>query len=564
MVGPERHSGVWLRRARVCALFVGLTAVMTWPSVLRLATHSVEHQDIFFNMWRIEWVRHALLTSPRDLFNGNQFYPERGVLAYSDAMMVESLIALPLLSVGLPAMLVHNLLLLGVIAASGIGMFVLARYLWGNTHAAIIAGLIFAFAPYRFSHFMHMELQWAVWMPWAFWAMQRTLDTGALRYGLLTGLFMTLQLMSSIYYGLFLAMILAAVAGIQAIAMRRRALRGVVALGAGAVVLAVTAWVYSGPYRQASARVGLRTIKEMREYSAVPSSYLRVPEANRMYGTRRAGDTEVSLYPGIVPVVLGLIGLVAMRPKRTTLAYAAGLALAIDFSLGINGLLYPHLQYHVTLFKGLRAPSRASILFLLCLAVLAARAAAAIFSAHPRLEADALRHGDRGADPRRILVGADAPDPVSAQRPALRLPGEAPGRQRTRAARSTSRHAPLPGCALSLQLDSSLEDAGQRLQRVLPADRTSGGSSTSAPSRRLKRSNSYTTTTSATSSSTKSGICDPAEGVRTVEDTCPARGQTARKDGRRVVSGDADRRGNVEPVAGGRQVGGPAVHPTFC
>ena len=226
MVGPERHSGVWLRRAGVCALFVGLTAVMTWPSVLHLATHSVEHQDIFFNLWRIEWVRHALLTSPGDLFNGNQFYPERGVLAYSDAMMVESLIALPLLSAGLPAMLVHNLLLLGVIAASGIGMFVLARYLWGSTHAAIVAGLIFAFAPYRFSHFMHMELQWAVWMPWAFWAMQRTLDTGALRYGLLTGLFMTLQLTSSIYYGLFLAVILTTIAAIQAGAMGRRAGRG--------------------------------------------------------------------------------------------------------------------------------------------------------------------------------------------------------------------------------------------------------------------------------------------------------------------------------------------------
>ena len=215
VVGPERHSGVWLRRAGVCALFVGLTAVMTWPSVLHLATHSVEHHDIFFNLWRMEWVRHALLTSPGDLFNGNQFYPERGVLAYSDAMLVESIIALPLLSAGLPPMLVHNLLLLGAIAASGVGMFVLARYLWSSTHAAIVAGLIFAFAPYRFSHFMHMELQWAVWMPWAFWALQRTFATGSLRYGLLTGVFMALQLMSSIYYGLFLAVILATVAALQ-------------------------------------------------------------------------------------------------------------------------------------------------------------------------------------------------------------------------------------------------------------------------------------------------------------------------------------------------------------
>ena len=118
-------------------------------------------------------------------------------------------------------------------------------------------------------------------------------------------------------------------------------------------------------------------------------------------------------------MALGLIALVAMRPTRITLAYAAGLALAVDFSLGINGLLYPHLQYHVAFFKGLRAPSRASILFLLCLAVLAARAAAAIFARIPAVEADALRHGDRGADPRRILVGADAADPVSTPRLAL-------------------------------------------------------------------------------------------------------------------------------------------------
>jgi hypothetical protein len=356
---------------------------MTWPSVLHLPTHSVEHHDIFFNLWRMEWVRHALLTSPRDLFNGNQFYPEQGVLAYSDAMMVESLIALPLLSIGLPPMLVHNLLLLGVIAASGIGLFVLARYLWGNTYGAIVAGLIFAFAPYRFSHFMHMELQWAVWMPWAFWAMQRTLDTGALRYGLLTGLFMTLQLTSSIYYGLFLAVILSVIGAIQAAAMGRRAVRALAALAAGAVILAATAWVYSGPYREASARVGLRSTMEMRRYSAEPSSYFSVDESNRLLGRWRAGGTELNLYPGIVPMALGLIALVAMRPSRITLAYAAGLVLAVDFSFGINGLLYPHLQYHVGLFKGLRAPSRASILFLLCLGVLAARATTTILARLP-------------------------------------------------------------------------------------------------------------------------------------------------------------------------------------
>jgi hypothetical protein len=379
----EQPRAIWLQRARVWALFIGLTAMMTWPSVLHLASRSVEHQDIFFNIWRMEWVRHALTTAPRDLFNGNQFYPETGVLAYSDAMLVESLIALPLLAIGLPSILVHNLLLLGVIAASGIGMFVLARHLWGNTAAAVVGGLIFAFAPYRFSHFMHMELQWAVWMPWAFWAMQRTLETGSPRFGLLTGLFMALQMTSSIYYGLFLAVVLAVVGGVQLIAMGRRAVRPVAALAAGAVILAATAWVYSAPYRAASARVGLRSEEEISKYSATPSSYLLVPEGNRIHGRWRAGSTELNLYPGLVPVALALFALVAMRPTRTTIAYTAGLALAFDISLGVNGLIYPYLNTHVGVFRGLRAPSRASILFLLCLGVLAARAAATLLARIP-------------------------------------------------------------------------------------------------------------------------------------------------------------------------------------
>src|SRR5215218_6231879 len=148
----QPRSGTWLRRARIWALFIALTAAMTWPSVVHLASYSVEHQEIFFNLWRLRWVHHALLTAPTELFNGNQFYPEKGVLAYSDAMLVESLIAFPLLSLGLAPLLVHNLLLLGAIAASGIGMFAFARRMWGSDAAAVIAGLVFAFAPYRFSH----------------------------------------------------------------------------------------------------------------------------------------------------------------------------------------------------------------------------------------------------------------------------------------------------------------------------------------------------------------------------------------------------------------------------
>jgi hypothetical protein len=62
-----------------------------------------------------------------------------------------------------------------------------------------------------------------------------------------------------------------------------------------------------------------------------------------------------------------------------------GLLLAFDLSLGLNGIVYSWLYEHVGVFKGLRAPARASIFVLMFLAVLAARGGAAIFRALPRL-----------------------------------------------------------------------------------------------------------------------------------------------------------------------------------
>ena len=366
----------WLRRVCIAALFTLLTVVMTWPMARVLGSRSVEHHDVFFNVWRLAWIQHALATSSV-LFDGNQFYPERQVLAYSDAMLVEGLIAAPLFAAGLKPLLIHNLMLLGAIAASGVGMFTLARYLSRSTGAAIVAGLVFAFAPYRFGHIMHMELQWTMWIPWAFWAMQRTLETGRLRFGLLTGAFLALQIGSSIYYGIFLAILLTVAGAVQLVrAAPSQRLKTIGVFAAGALVAASVAIPYSKPYRDATGRVGIRAIPEILMHSAKPSDYLLVSEGNLLYGPAHAAPAELALFPGYVALVLALVAVVAIRPSAVMFSYVIGLLLAFDLSLGLNGIVYPVLHEHVGVFKGLRAPARASIFFLMFLAALAARGCA--------------------------------------------------------------------------------------------------------------------------------------------------------------------------------------------
>ena len=203
--GPRRRlleRALWA--AGVVAGFAVLTAVMTYPQV-RLMTDgvSLNQGDPLFSTWRLAWVAHQLPRDPLNLFNANIFYPERGTLALSDAMLVPALMAAPLLWAGVPKLVVYNIMLLSGFALSGAAMFLLVRSLTGRSGAALIAGFTFAFLPFRDMHYAHLELQIAQWMPLCLWALHRTVTHGRIRDGLLTGLFLALQCLSSCTTGSF-------------------------------------------------------------------------------------------------------------------------------------------------------------------------------------------------------------------------------------------------------------------------------------------------------------------------------------------------------------------------
>jgi hypothetical protein len=364
-----------VQRLALAGLFILLTAAATWPQVRHLGTHATPHQDVFFNMWRLEWFAHALASSPTHLFDANIFYPQSRTLAYSDAMPLEGIVAAPMLWAGMRPVLVHNLLLLGAIGGSGLAMFVLARYLTGSRMAGVLAGIVFAFAPYRFEHIMHMELQWAMWTPLAFLALHRTLDTGRWRYGIATGACVALQMLSSIYYGIFLATLIGV--GALLFLMRDREVpmsRAIFPLAAGAVLAAAVSAAYAIPYLRVHDRVGDRPANEVAEYSARPSSYLAAPPGNWLYG-RTAGPrngAERRLFPGVIPVFLAIVGLLLRTPSRRALVYLLLLATAFEASLGLGGYAYSFLHEHVPAYRGLRASARLGIFVLMFLAVLAA------------------------------------------------------------------------------------------------------------------------------------------------------------------------------------------------
>lgn len=365
-----RRTG--LTWAGVTLLFAGLTAAMTWPMVRHAGSLAPTHQDVYFNMWRLRWFAHALSTSPTHLFQANIFFPEPDTLAYSDAMLLEGLVAAPFNR--LNPVLVHNVMMLAPIALSGVALAALCRYLTSSLGAGLVAGVAFAFAPFRFEHIMHMELQWTMWMPLAFLALHRLFDRGRWRDGLALGGLLALQMLSCIYYGLFLATLLGAAAALLLAVDRRVTWRRLLPPLAAALALAtLISVIYALPYRRVHALVGDRPLEEVHAFSAQPTNYLTVPEGNWLYGNPgRPGRGERRLFPGSLVVLLAIAGLMLRRPSTPTIMYLLLLAMAFDLSLGYSGLLYPVLWRVAPPFRSLRALARLDIFVVMFLAVLAA------------------------------------------------------------------------------------------------------------------------------------------------------------------------------------------------
>ena len=370
-------------------LFSLLTAIMTYPQILHMPDGVHDDGDPLLNAWALAWVAHQLPRAPAHLFDANTFYPERNTLAYSETMIVPALIVAPLHWLGVGPILVHNLIFLSGFALSGVGLALLVRRLTGNMGAAILAGIVFAFPPYRIDHYPHVQLQQTQFIPLALWAFHRLLDFGRLRDGALLGLFVAGQMLSGMYYGIFLIPYMAVVCGTMLIVTRTLSRKRIVALLIAGAIAVVAMIPVARAHLGARAVVGERNRTAVADGSATWRNYLAPSEMNALYGKvfARFMQPERRLFPGFVAVALAIVG-VWPPLNAARLAYGLGLLLAFDVSLGFNGLLYPALYDYFLPFRALRVPARMGLIVGFSLAVLAgygaARLAASLRSAWAR------------------------------------------------------------------------------------------------------------------------------------------------------------------------------------
>jgi hypothetical protein len=357
--------------AGATAFFVALVALAVYRQVV-FPFGVPDYGDPLFSTWRLAWVARTIVRDPLHLFDANIFYPEPNTLALSDSIIVPSLFAAPLFWMGIPRLIVYQLVFASALVASGTTVFVFVRRLTGSRAAALVSGSIFVLYPFRFEHYSHLELQMTMWMPIGLVLLHRLLRTGRARAGAALGLIVGVQTLSSLYFGLYFAVYLGFVFGGLTIVMTDRLWRAWVrSVAVAGLVAALVVAPLAPPYLTNRSRIGERDRRENRAYSATASDYLAPHERSALYGSRlENGPAERSLFPGIVPVVLTAVALVP--PLSTvTAAYGTALLLSFDASLGFNRSVYPVLYDVLLPFRALRVPARFSVLVGLSLAILA-------------------------------------------------------------------------------------------------------------------------------------------------------------------------------------------------
>ncbi len=307
----------FVREILVILAFCGFTSLLTWPYVTRLRDVVVDTGDPYLLTWILWWDYHQTFTDPLHLFHANVFYPLKYTLAFSENSYGIAVLFFPLYALGLTPLTVHAIAMFFGFALCGYGAFRLGRTLTGLTAVGWIAGIVFAFVPYRFNQMSQVAYLFSPWIPLVFEAFVLFVRERSRKRAAWLGFAFFMNGLTTISWFTFSLIPLALAA---AILLTRYGLwrerkfwrRGAVAIGAATVLLLP----FFLPYVIASRLYGFkRSIAEIKANSAWPIHWLSVENRNRLWNRMGEPITEgwkFKLFPGLLPILFSLTALVGL------------------------------------------------------------------------------------------------------------------------------------------------------------------------------------------------------------------------------------------------------------
>ncbi|MEU4425119.1 hypothetical protein AB0F81_31240 [Actinoplanes sp. NPDC024001] len=393
-----------------------LAVLMTWPT-LRYPLHTLPQDlaDPARQAWQVAWAGHILVTDPIRLWHSNAYYPVALSFGFGDSLLGYA----PFAMIGdgpTAAVLRYNILFVAAHALLAIGAYALVRQLGARPIGAAVAGVAFAYAPWRLAQEGHLDVISAGGIPLAL-AMLARGHGWSMRYGFRPErrhvgwaaagwAVATWQISLGFSLGMPFAYVLAMILLVLLVASvihgtrhngktsLHRFLRGkhdsllgwrlVATDTLGASIFAGVGLLIAVPYALVP-DVGAR-LEEIRFFSPPLRGLLIGPAESRVWGASHVVPrstlgwaAEMSLLPGFVLYALALAGLVfSIWRLRHRILLFLGLTVAVVLTLGTNFFggrwTYLPLLGSFPASFDLRIPGRMMLWVTLILAILAAGA----------------------------------------------------------------------------------------------------------------------------------------------------------------------------------------------
>jgi hypothetical protein len=315
----KENNGFAASAAFAFIVYLVFTLALTWPLARGLA-HDVpsDFGDPLFTMWVMAWDATHLGSG---WWNANIFHPHPFALAYSEHFLPQALLALPIYFVTANPILGYNVVFLSTFVLSGLGMFLFTRDLTGRCEGAMVAGLAYAFAPYRIASLPHLHVLSSAWLPFVLLGFRRYLTTGRMPplFGAVVA-WVAQNLSSGYYIFFFSPAVVAYIAWELTVRRLWSNTRTVATIAAACAAVVAMTVPFMLPYLALRNRdFSPRAAREVDRFAADVYSYLTAAPNLRVWGERLRAwpKPESALFPGLTIAALAVFGCIrAWRDAR--------------------------------------------------------------------------------------------------------------------------------------------------------------------------------------------------------------------------------------------------------
>lgn len=376
-------------------VFVLLAVVHTWP-LARDPAHLSRNDngDTLLNTWAIAWVAHQLPRDPVHLFDANMFYPERRSLAYTEAMIVQGVLAMPVLAAGGSPVLAYNLVLLAGFTLTGWAFCLLIQRWTGSWVGGYVGGSAAAFNSHVLVRLPHLQAQHVEFVALMMLALDRLVGAPRIRYAVWLGVSFALQGLTCMYLFAFSTWALVFAIAARAGEWARRApakMLGLLLIAVGTTALLTAPYLLA--YYQLHRLTGYeRTVADAQRFAVSWVDFLST--GSRLHYTlwsHRFFDQAASpSFPGFVAIVLAGLAITWPETRRDVRLRMCLVVMVGCVAVAVLPAtpVYPSLHRLIPLFWVVRAPARITQIVLLMIAVAAGFGAAGLSRRWPstRLE----------------------------------------------------------------------------------------------------------------------------------------------------------------------------------